>query len=133
MKSIWIDLKNVAKILQEKCPFIKFALISGPDENGCLNVSAKLDLSVFVGSGIGTWVAIEKILPVITVAVPEVCCEVTLLNLADPATRYRAMQDICLFIQTGQEHVFHEFDLRSKLDYRIMRAQKRRRGLVEDD
>ncbi len=133
MKSTLIDLKNVAKILQEKCPFIKFALLNGPDENGCLNASAKLDLSVFVGSGIGTWVAIEKILPVITVAVPEVCCEVTLLNLADPATRYRAMQDICLFIQKGQEDVFHEFDLRSRLDYRIMRAQKRRRGLVEDE
>ena len=133
MKSTWIELKKVAEILQEKCPFIKFALLSGLDKYGGLDAHEKLELSVFVDSDIGTWAAIEKILPVLTIAIPDVICEVTLLNHVDPGTRNRAMQDICLFIRNGQEQVFRDFGQRSSLDYRILCAQNRRKGLIEHD
>jgi hypothetical protein len=133
MKSTRIDLDAVSVLLQERCPFITFALLGGPDKDGCMAAGEKLELSVFLDGGIGTWTAIEKILPVMTVIVPGVFCEVTLLNNVDPATRYRAMQEICLFIQKGQEPVFNEFGKRSSLDYRIMRAHQRRTGMPGAD
>ena len=133
MKSKRIDLKIMSDILQEKCPFISFALLGGPDKNGCLCAGEKLGLSVFVEPGTGTWTAIERILPVMTLAAPGVFCEVTLLNNVDPLTRYRAMQDICLFVQEGQEQAFGEFGQRSSLDYRIMRAQQRRNGVQGEE
>ena len=130
MKTTWIDVGTIAEKLQESCPFITFALIRGLDPNGFLILPEKIELSVFVNAGIGTWPAIEKILPVISVVAPDIYCEVVLLNRADPATRTSAIHDQCLFIQKGQEHVFHEFGQRSSLDYRILRAHQRRRGLV---
>ena len=133
MKSTWIELKKVAEVLQEKCPFITFALLNGIDKDGSLNAHTKLELSVFVDSGIGTLAAIEMILPAMTSVAPGAMCEVTLLNHVDPTTRHFAMQDICLFIRNGQEQFFRDFGQRSSLDYRILCAQNRRRKLIQDD
>ena len=126
-------MKRVADMLQAKCPFICFAFLTGPDEAGCLTTPETLELSVFVGIGTGTWTAIEKILAVTNSAVPEVYCEVTLLNHVGPATRYKAMHGKCLFIKQGEEHFFNEFGMSSNLEYRILRAQKRRRGLTNGE
>ena len=133
MRSKRIDLQVVSETLQEKCPFITFALLGGTDKHGFLCDGEKIELSVFVIPGTVTWDAIENILRAMTPAVPGIFCEVTLLNHVDPGTRHHAMQDTCLFIQKGMEKVFYDFSQRSSLDYRIMRAQQRRNGLNGQD
>jgi len=133
MKSKKVDLKRISDALTERCPFIMFAMLTGIDQEGRQKWFGNLELSVFVGSDIGTWYALEKILPVITSTVPEFFWNVTLLNRADAFTRYRAVQGLCLFIREGREQQFQQFTKHAHLDYRILRAHLRKRGFIEND
>jgi len=133
MESIKIDLNKVSAALREQCPFVVFATISGLDKNGWVNRKENLELSVFINSGTSTWDALEKLLPVVSVAVPETHCDVTLLNRVDAATRFRAAHGFCLFTQDGKEQDFQKFARHASLDYRIMRVWQRRMGLLEND
>ena len=128
-----IDMKRVSELLQQRCPFILFAFFAGMDEDGKMKYPENLDLSVYTGSDTQSWSAIEKILPVMTLVSPEVFCEVTILNLAGTGTRFYALTGHCLFIKKGQEYFYREFDRKTNLDYRILRAHERRRGIVCND
>jgi hypothetical protein len=133
MKSKKVDLKKISDTLQEKCPFIVFAMLTGLDEEGRLKWLENLELSVYLGSDIGNWYALEQILPVITETLPQAFCDVTLLNRVDAATRFRAAHGLCLFIRKGQEQQFYKFRHHASLDYRVMRAQQRRCGTIDND
>jgi hypothetical protein len=133
MKSKKVDLKKIADALRAQCPFIMFAMLTGLDDKGRLKWLENLELSVFIGTDTGTWYALERILPVITAAVPEAFCEVTLLNRVDAATRFRVIHSVCLYIQEGKEQQYNQFVRHATLDYRILRAQQRRRGIIEND
>ena len=133
MKSKKVDLMKIADTLRERCPFIMFAMLSGLDEEGRLRWLQNLELAVFIGAETGTWYALEQILPIISMSVPEAFCEVTLLNRVDAATRYRAIHGLCIFIRDGKEQEYHRFAQNAHLDYRIMRAHQRRRGIIDND
>ena len=133
MKSQKIDLRKIAETLREQCPFILFAMLNGLDEEGRLKWLGNLELSVLVGSDTGTWSALEQIIPAISAAVPDVFCDVTLLNRVDAITRFRAVHGLCLFIREGGEQHYHKFVLHANLDYRIMRAHQRRNGIIENE
>jgi hypothetical protein len=133
MKSKKVDLKSIADTLRERCPFIQFATLTGLDAEGRLKWLENLELSVFIGAEAGNWSALEQILPVISDAVPGAFCEVTLLNHVDAATRFRAVQGLCLFIREGGEQCYQQFARHASLDYRIMRAHQRRMGIMEND
>jgi hypothetical protein len=133
MKTKRVDLKKIADTLQERCPFIVFAMLTGLDDEGRLKWLEHPELSVYIGSDTGNWYALEQILPVITETVPQAFCDVTLLNRVDVATRYRAAHGLCLFIRKGQEQKFYQFKHHASLDYRILRAQQRRSGTLEND
>lgn len=133
MKQKLVDLKRVADSLQEQCPFITFAIISGIDEEGRFNSLENVELSVLLDANTGFFYALEKILPVMTVLVPEAFCEVTLLNRVDIKTRFQASNSRCLFIRNGKEHTYRKFVQRACLDYRILRAQYRLNGTIHND
>ena len=133
MQSKKVDLKKIADTLREQCPFIMFAMLTGLDEDGRLKWMQNPELSVFIGSDTGTWYALEQILPVVSATVPEAFCDVTLLNRVDATTRFRAIQGLCLFVQNGKEQNYRRFVEHASLDYRIMRAQQRRRGIIDND
>ena len=132
MKSKKIDLKKVAEELQRECPFIAFAYVGGIGENEQLIPLENLDLAVFVEKNTGISSALQKILPAMTNLVPDAFCEVILLNRADPVTRFRASKNRVLFVRDGQDQARQQFNQRASLDYRILRAQNRRRGLIVD-
>ncbi len=131
MKPKLVDLKRVAHLLQEQCPFIIFAIISGIDEEGRLNLIDNVELFVLLETSIGIFFALEKILPVMTVLVPEALCDVTLLNKVDVITRFHASNSRCLFIGNGKEQSYRQFVQRARLDYRIFKAQYRLNGSVD--
>lgn len=133
MTSKKVDLKKIADTLQERCPFIIFAMLTGLDEEGRLKWLENPELSVFIGSDTGNWYALEQILPVVSETVPEAFCDVTLLNRVDAVTRFRATNGLCLFVQKGKEQQYYQFVQHASLDYRIMRAQQRRSGIIEND
>ncbi|MEI7898180.1 MAG: hypothetical protein WCJ26_14160 [bacterium] len=133
MKSKNVDLKKIADSLRERCPFILFAMFTGLDENGELNRKENPELSVFIGPDTGNWHALEQILPVMSKMIPGEMCDVTLLNRVDAVTRFRAANGQCLFVQEGKEQQYTKFVKHASLDYRIMRAQYRRRGIIEND
>jgi hypothetical protein len=133
MKSQKIDLQKIADALRERCPFVVFAMVTGLDEDGRTILREDPGLSVFIEDGTGTWDALKVILPVISAAVPVAHCDVTLLNRADAKTRFRAIHGLCLFVQEDyKEHYLH-FVRHASLDYRIMRAQGRRMGIIDND
>ena len=128
-----LDLKRIAEILKEQCPFIIFAFLKGMDKERMLQSTENLELCVYVDTDTGTCYALEKILAVMTMAAPEVFCEVILLNFADRYTRFQALQDHCLFVRVEHENHYLKFLYHTTLDYRIMRAQERRRGISRND
>jgi hypothetical protein len=133
MKPKLVDLKGVADSLREQCPFIMFATINGIDEEGRLSLLANVELSVLLDRSTGFFYALEKILPVMTVLVPEAFCEVTLLNRVDVKTRFEASNSRCLFIRNGKEQTYREFVQQARLDYRILRARYRLNGILNND
>ena len=133
MKSKKVDVRKIADTLRERCPFIMFAMLTGLDDDGHVKWLTNIELSVFIGSDTGNWYALEQILPVMEASIPEAFCDVTLLNRVDPVTRYRAMQGCCLFVQEGREHHYRQFRQHASLDYRVMRAQQRRLGHIDND
>ena len=107
--------------------------VPGLDDEGRLKWLENLELSVFIDADAGTWHSLEKILPVMAITAPGTFCDVTLLNRVDAVTRFRAAHGLCLFIRQGQEQQYRLFVQHASLDYRIMRAQQRRRGIIEND
>lgn len=132
MKRKKIDLQKIQNTLLSSCPFISFAFIDGPDCSGFIMPPGNIDLAVYLDGTIGTYLALERILPVMTHSVPEVFCEVTILNRVDPITRYNVIQKSPLFIRETRENQFTQFVRKANLDYRVLRAQYRRRGLLTD-
>ncbi|MDP1623908.1 MAG: hypothetical protein Q8M08_16410 [Bacteroidales bacterium] len=133
MKSKKVDVKLISDNLRERCPFILFALLTGLGDDGQAKLNEHLELSVFIGSGTATWHALEQILPVISTVVPEPCCDVTMLNRVDVLTRFRAVNGVCLFIREGREQYYRRFVQHVTLDYRVIRAQNRKLGIIEND
>jgi hypothetical protein len=133
MKSKIIDQRTIAESLQQRCPFITFAFIRGLDPEGRRNSMENLELSVHLEGQTGFFYALEKIIPVMEELVPKTCCEITLLNNVDAQTRYKASNAPCLFIRKGNEEIYHKFVDRASLDYRILRAQFRRKGIFQLD
>ena len=133
MKSLKFNLTTITERLRDRCPFILFALITGLDEEGWLHPAENLELSVYIGSGTGTWHALEKILPVVSAMIPETFCDVTLLNHVDATTRFRAIHGVCLFIREDKEQNYSHFVQHATLDYQIMRARGRRLGIIDND
>ncbi|MCX6267590.1 MAG: hypothetical protein NTW16_09570, partial [Bacteroidetes bacterium] len=133
MKSQKFELTKIADALREHCPFIVFATLPGIDEDGQVTCLEIMEVCVFIGSDTGIWDALEQILPAIAKVVKTDLCHVTFLNRVDVETRYRAVNGVCLFIREGKEHNYRQFARHAILDYRIMRAQQRRRGLIEND
>jgi hypothetical protein len=133
MKSQKIDLQKIADALRERCPFVVFAIVNGLDEHGRTSLCEDPELSVFIQAGTGTWRALERILPVIAATVPVAHCDVTLLNRADAKTRFRALHGLCLFVQEDYKEHYRHFVRHASLDYRIMRAQGRRIGIIDND
>ena len=129
MKPKKVDLQRIAESLQMHCPFITFAMISGLDDEGWLKPLENVELSVLIDTDTGFFYALEKILPVMTCLVPDAFCEVTLLNRVDVKTRFMASNSRCLFIRTGQEISYENFVQKACLDYRIMSAQCRIKGI----
>ncbi len=129
MKPKLVDLKKVALLLQAQCPFITFAVISGIDEEGRVTLLENVELSVLIETNTGFFYALEKILPVMSELIPEAFCEVTLLNRADVITRYNASNSRCLFIRNGNEQTYRKFVQQTRLDYRILKAHCRRKGI----
>jgi hypothetical protein len=129
MKPKLVDVKKVAQLLQAQCPFIAFAVINGIDAEGHVSLLENVELSVLLEKNTGFFYALEKILPAMTVFIPEAFCEVTLLNRVDVITRYKASNSQCLFIRNGNEQTYRKFIQQSRLDYRILKAQCRRKGI----
>ncbi|NCA76709.1 MAG: hypothetical protein EOM90_10260 [Alphaproteobacteria bacterium] len=132
MKRKKVDLLKIQNVLLSSCPFISFAFIQGPDSSGFIMPPGNIDLAVYLDGTIGTYQALERILPVMTHSVPQVFCELTILNRVDPITRYNVLQKSPLFIREKMENQFSQFVRKTNLDYRILRAQYRRRGLLSD-
>ncbi len=133
MTSKNIDLKKIAEVLREQCPFIVFATISGMDETWRPGQGEKPELNVFILEDKGTWSALEQILHSIAPIIPDSSFDLTLLNRVDPATRLRAANGFCLFVLDGKEQYYRQFVRQASLDYRIMCARQRVRGFVDND
>ncbi len=133
MQSTNIDLNKISEVLRDQCPFIVFATICGLDETGRQNWHEKPELSVFIREDKGTWSALEQILRSLTGIIPDSSCDLTLLNKVDPATRFRAANGFCLFVQDGKYQHYRQFVQHASLDYRIMRARQRVMGIVDND
>jgi hypothetical protein len=133
MTSKKIDLKKISEVLREQCPFIVFATISCLEETGRPGRGEKPELNVFILEEKGTWSALEQILQSITPIIPDSSFDLTLLNRVDPATRLRAANGFCLYVLDGKEQYYRQFVRQASLDYRLMRARQRVRGLVDND
>ncbi len=130
MKRKKVDIQKIQSALLTSCPFISFAFISGPDESGFIMPPGNLDLAVYLDGSIGMCLALENILPVMNRIVPQVFCELTILNRVDPITRHEVLQKSPLFVRETGEHQYSQFVKNAELDYRILRAQYRRRGVL---
>jgi hypothetical protein len=128
-----VDLKMLSETLGKRCPFIIFALLSGLDENFQIKKRENPELCVFIDSKTGSWQALEQIFTVMASMAPEPICDVIVLNRVDGLTRHRAIQGLCLFIQEGQEQNYRLFVQRTNLDYKVMRAQWRRKGIIDNE
>jgi hypothetical protein len=133
MHSKKVDVQKIADSLRERCPFIMFAMLTGLDDEGQVKWLENIELSVFIGYETGSWYALEQILPIMESSVPEAFCDVTLLNRVDAVTRFRATKGCCLFIQEGKEQQYEKFVRHASLDYKILRAHQRRKGIIEND
>lgn len=132
MKPGKFDLGNVADALQERCPFILFAMINGLDDHGQPGWLKNPEVSVFIDPATSCWQALEKILPVMAVASPGVFFEVTMLNRVDVETRFRATQGVCLFVRQDMLGNYTNFIRQAGLDHRIMRARGRKSGIIDN-
>jgi hypothetical protein len=114
--------------LAEKCPFIDFAFIGGMDSDGSPVPGGAVEIFVFTAPETRTLDALELTLPLLDHLLPGIPVDLIVMNNVDPGTRHRAMQETCLFVRPGRETIFDEFRNRSDLDYRLLRAQMRRKG-----
>jgi hypothetical protein len=133
MKSRIFDLRLIADALRSRCPFIMFAMVHGVDECGRQDIPGTPELSVLLDHHPGAWNAIQRILPVLSESGMEHRLELTLLNRVDVYTRFRASQGVCLFVKEGSEQHFRNFRMQASLDHRIMRAQGRKLGIIDND
>jgi hypothetical protein len=133
MKTGKFNLKKLAEALQERCPFILFATISGLDEAGQPGWLNDPELSIFILPGMGAWHALEKTLPVLAVTDPGVFFDVTLLNRVDVVSRFRAIHGECVFVREEAQEEYKNFMRQAGLDYRLMRARARRAGVIDND
>ncbi|MFZ4562661.1 MAG: hypothetical protein ACOYNU_04710 [Bacteroidales bacterium] len=133
MKPNPVELKVVTSSLYEQCPFILFAIVSGIDAEGRVNLPDHVELSVMLERNTGFCFALEKILPVLSERITGVQCEVVFLNRVDAVTRFNASNSRCLFIRSGQEQIYRRFIQQARLDYNILRAQFRLNGMIRND
>lgn len=123
-----VDFNNLALSLQDHCPFILFAMLTGFDAEKEAPVEKNLELSVFLEPGTGFVMALEKILLVAARAAPDFFCEITILNRIDADSRFRAAGGTRLFIRAGKEDLFKMFVTNASFDYRLKRAHMRLQG-----
>lgn len=129
MKRIVIDPEKFGETLHNSCPFIRFAFICGIIPGNNSDLPKTIDLAVYLDGSTDEYLAIEVILPLLIQCFPGSHCELTLLNYSDPVTRQRTIKTNPLFVRKGSESFFSQFVRQTSLDYRIMMAQYRRRGL----
>ncbi|MCK9220073.1 MAG: hypothetical protein PHF97_11430 [Bacteroidales bacterium] len=130
MKSKTIDFKKLASDLEDLCPFIYFAVLTGMEPEDQIGGMIFPELMVFVEPEMGSCDALEHIFPVLVEIVSDVFCDVTLLNRVDPVSRFKATNGNLLFIREGREATYRRFVERAKLDYKIYRALLRKQGLI---
>jgi hypothetical protein len=123
MKSKKVDLNKLTMALQADCHFVLFAIITGFDQEKQVPLEKNLELSVYVESGTGSIMALEKLLFVVNKVVPDFFCEIILLNKTDADSRFKAAGGTCLFIRPGNEIIYELFVSRASFDYRVKRAQ----------
>ncbi|MFZ4521229.1 MAG: hypothetical protein ACOYNC_05960 [Bacteroidales bacterium] len=133
MNAKMVKLAHVANLLCKDCPFVLFAWFSILENNDRKNGQSNLNLSVYISADAGFLVSIERIFRVFKASFPDSACDVTLLNHADAATRYKAVHGACMFSRAGCASEYRQFVRQAHLDYRILRAHQRRRGLIEND
>jgi len=133
MKPDLVELKMVTSSLCDQCPFILFAIVSGIDAEGRVNLPVRVELSVMLERNTSFCYALETILPLLSELITGVECEVVFLNRVDAVTRFNASNSRCLFIRSGQEQIYRRFIQQARLDYNILRARFRLNGMIQND
>lgn len=129
MKRKKVDTGRLAFEIQEKCPFVLFAVLTGFDSENQLPVEKNLEISIYLDPGTLFIVGLEKVLPVVVKAVPDFFCEIIIINQIDIDSRFKAACGHPFFIRAGNEALYKRFVSRAVFDYRVKCAGIRVREL----
>lgn len=98
------DVARLAAALQAKCGEIDFAFLMGSAVSGIVAPHSDLDIAVWlnVKSSIDIYTKIGRICDE---HVPDVRCDLGILNSADPIYRFEALQGKLLFTRSREKYL----------------------------
>ncbi len=128
-KPVSFDPDRLGRVLATGCPSIVFALLIGSARDGTVKSHSDLDLAVYL-SDPPSLDLYDRLSARCGEVVPDVRCDIGILNHADPVYRYEALKGRLLFTRdretwlrfysiASREYEYQLFDYRRQERYRL--------------
>ncbi len=122
----------LALALKKGLPSVEFCLLMGSSVNGTVGENSDLDLAFYLSEAF-TLDFYTKVTEIVEIILPSVCCDIGILNRAEPIFRFEALKGKLLFVRnqelytaffslTCREYESQMFDYARQHRYRVEAA-----------
>lgn len=100
---VHFDPEVLAVALREKLPEADFCFLMGSSADGVVNAFSDLDLAFYLNAK-PSYSFYGKVMDVVRGVVPEVRCDIGILNAAEPVYRFEALKGRLLFARDQERY-----------------------------
>jgi predicted nucleotidyltransferase len=101
---VHFDPERLASVLKEQLPEAEFCLLMGSATAGAVKAFSDIDLAFYL-DGKPSYSFYRKVMDAVRSAVPDVRCDIGILNSAEPVYRFEALKGQLLFTRDQERYV----------------------------
>ena len=98
------DPEQLGSVLEERLPEVEFCFLMGSAVSGTVKAYSDLDLAFYLDEK-QSYGFYRKAMDVVRSVVPDVRCDVGILNAAEPVYRFEALKEMLLFARDEERYV----------------------------
>ena len=98
------DPRRLASVLEEQLPEVEFCFLMGSSVSGVVKAYSDLDLAFYLYEK-PSYGFYGKAMDLVRIVVPDVRCDIGILNSADPVYRFEALKGALLFTRNEERYV----------------------------
>jgi predicted nucleotidyltransferase len=101
---VYFDPDRLAAVLKEKLPAVDFCFLMGSAVRGAVKAHSDLDLAFYLSEP-SSFRFYNEVMDVVRSVVPDVRCDIGVLNSAEPVYRYEALKGKLLFTRDQEQYL----------------------------